>query len=118
MAADFEMPAAPAPQYYEEQEYQEYYDEPPVEPGYVMRPPAPIYPYAAPIYRYGYGPPVAVVPLPYYRPYRSTAIATVHTADAAMERMARRYRAYAGRGYGVHAGRSYGAHGGPYRGHR
>ena len=31
---------------------------------------APVYPYAAPVYRYGYVPPVAVVPSPYYRPYR------------------------------------------------
>ena len=114
-AADFEVPAAPppAPQYYGEQQYQEYY-----EPGYVV-PPAPIYPYAAPVYGYGYAPPVAVVPPPYYRPYRYGYRYGPYAGRGYGPYAGRGYGgAYTGRGYGgAYAGRGYGAYGGHYRGH-
>lgn len=113
-AADFGVPAAPAPapQYYGEQQYQEY-EEPLVQPGYVV-PPAPVYPYAAPVYRYGYVPPVAVVPPPYYRPYRY-GYRYGYAGRGYGPYAGRGYGVYGGRGYGAYAGRGYGTYGG-YRG--
>jgi hypothetical protein len=126
VAADFEVPPAPPQQYYGEQQYQEYYEEPLVQPGYVVPPPAPIYPYAAPVYRYGYVPPVAVVPSPYYRPYRYGYRNGPYGGRGYGAYPGRGYGAYAGRGYGGYAGRGHGAYagrgfgspGGHYRGHR